>query len=187
MILQKSSYKIEISKELEFSHWTSRALLSLASLAGTLGLVFCLAIQPKSRAQGVLYGSVVLQICALIIRTEEQIDNILHDNLLVGESMRFTAPLSELLSMASFLLFVVFLKKLAAYVEAQPLVTRANSLLKLIQRTVILIAVSVGVWLLTGIDLRGICVFVAFFAALVGSLKFFTLIRDLYPAILQKL
>ena len=163
-----------------------RALRSLASLAGTLGLVFCLAIQPKSRAQGVLYGSVVLQICALIIRTEEQIDNLLRDNLLVGESMRF-APLSVLLTIASFMLFVVFLKRLAAYVEAQPLVTRANSLLKFIQRAVILIGVIFGVWLVTGVDLHVAAPLVVFLAILVGFIKFFTLVRDLYPVILQKL
>jgi len=170
---------IPIPEEVPFSHWVPRALLALASFAGVLGSVFCLAIPPKSRAQGVLYGSVALQIGVLIIRTEEYID--------VAGSGKPTDRLSVLLSVASFLLFVVFLKRLPAYVEAPPLVTRAKSLLKLIQQTIILIGVSVGVWLLTGVDLRETCVKVMLLVILVVLFKFFTLIRDLYPVILQKL
>jgi uncharacterized metal-binding protein len=116
-----------------------------------------------------------------ILRTEEHFDKIL-----VGESSRLYR-LSFFLFVASFVLFVVFLKKLAAYVDAQPLITRVASVLRLIKLAIILVGVAIAVWLLTGANMGEFCAIPMFFIAIVAGYKFFTLIRDLNPVLMQKL
>lgn len=125
--------------ELDVTHWLPTSLLFLASLGATLGVIFCLAISPKSRAQGVLYGCVLLQIASLIIRSEERlnIDLDIHGDRIWN--------LSGLLFIGSWLLFVVFLKRLAEHLEASSLVTRASRFLTLIKLAIIMIGTGLCV------------------------------------------
>ena len=176
------------TNELDFTHWLPMSFLFLASLAATLGVIFCLAISPKSRAQGVLYGCVLLQIASLIVRSEE------HLNIDLDIPRNIIQNLSGLLFIGSWLLFVVFLKKLAEHLEAPSLVTRASRLLTLIKLAIIMIGAGLCVLRFGWYDSFGITyiaatlVFAALpLLALVGILKFFTLVRDVYPIILQRL
>jgi hypothetical protein len=158
----------------EVGYWVPEMFVALGSLAGTLGPVFCLAIPPKSQAQGVLYGSVTLQISNLILGSVD-----------VGEAD--IDVISGWIFMASFVLFLVFLKKLAVYVDAQEILTRVTSVLRTILYAIILIGSTKLLMLLTGRDLAGLATIVLTIIVIVIGYKFLTLTRELYSVLLQKL
>jgi tRNA A-37 threonylcarbamoyl transferase component Bud32 len=100
-------------------------LATAGALLGILGPVLCLAVPARSRAQGVLYGAVALHVASVII-------GLTHDLTLKTAGSTTLDPVGAGLDMASLLLLVVFLGRLARFLDRPELAARARQLLILI-------------------------------------------------------
>ena len=142
------------------------AAAPLMIIAGTIlclvGRIMCLSVPDDFSAAGVIYAAVICDVSVVLSSAASWI-------VVLPE---LVSSLSPLLSLASTILFLVFLKKIAAYVDDNTSERRAGNVLNLLIGTCV--TVILGVFLpplLIGAMLMVLVGFVMYVLLLMGLMK----------------
>jgi hypothetical protein len=96
-------------------------LMSAASsLLSTIGRILCLTVPKQVGARALIYFSVAFDITALLLTVSRMIPG-----------MQYLSGFSGLVNVLGIVLFVIFLKKLAIYINSNDLAQRASEVLSL--------------------------------------------------------
>jgi hypothetical protein len=93
-------------------------LVIAASLLSMIGRIFCLSVPQEVGATGLIYTAVVCDVSALIASVSGMVPGLPD-----------VSAYSALLSIIGLVFFVLFLKKLAVYIDARDSAVRASNLL----------------------------------------------------------
>jgi ribosomal protein S27AE len=142
-------------------------LIASSSLLSTIGRILCLTVPKQVGAQALIYFSVAFDVIALFLTVSPMIPG-----------MQNLSGISGLPSVLGTVLFVIFLRKIATYINSDDLAQRASEVLMLWALWVVLFVVGLAVMSLSGF-LGMIVVLVLFVLLLLACYRYFQLLSDL--------
>ncbi len=134
------------------------------TILGLVGRIMCLSVPDDFSAAGVIYAAVICDVTVVLISAASWIVDL----------PELVSSLSSLLSLASTILFLVFLKKIAAYIDDNTSERRSGNVLNLLIAT--FVVVIVGVFLPP-------LLIVAMLIALVGFIMYVLLLMGLMKSL----
>ena len=132
------------------------------TILGLVGRIMCLSVPDDFSAVGVIYAAVICDVTVVLISAAGWIVDL----------PELVSSLSSLLTLASIILFLVFLMKISAYIDDNASLQRAGNVLLLLIAT--FVAVIVGVFLpplLIVALLMAIVGFIMYVLLLMGLMK----------------
>jgi hypothetical protein len=152
-------------------------LMGLGIIAGVIiglvGRIFCLDVPEETNARPMIYSAVVCDILAVLVSVVVWIPGI----------PQAISSVNNLLSLLATLLFVIFMKRIANFIQRPELADRAQSLVTF---AVVLIVLAFGAAFLAMLvgPIAMLLGLVAFVLAIVMFLRYVRLLIDLRRAIL---
>ena len=134
----------------------------VGTILGLVGRIMCLSVPDDFSAVGVIYAAVICDVTVVLISAAGWIVDL----------PELVSSLSSLLTLASIILFLVFLMKISAYIDDNASLQRAGNVLLLLIAT--FVAVIVGVFLpplLIVALLMAIVGFIMYVLLLMGLMK----------------
>lgn len=103
------------------------ALLVVAAILNFVGPIVCLAVPAETRSKGLITGSVIFQLLNLVVGIFVQVAQRLEA---IAASWLVTAQLgSSMIGATAFILFILFIKRLAQFIGRDDLAQRAGTVL----------------------------------------------------------
>ncbi len=108
-------------------------MIIAGTILGLVGRIMCLSVPDDFSAVGVIYAAVICDVTVVLISAASWIVDL----------PELVSSLSGLLSLASTILFLVFLKKIAAYIDDNTSERRSGNVLNLLIATFVVVIVGV--------------------------------------------
>ncbi len=108
-------------------------MIIAGTILGLVGRIMCLSVPDDFSAAGVIYAAVICDVTVVLISAAGWIVDL----------PELVSSLSSLLTLASTILFLVFLKKIAAYIDDNTSERRAGNVLNLLIATFVVVIVGV--------------------------------------------
>jgi hypothetical protein len=121
----------------------------IAAIMMFVGPIFCLSVPPETKAQGLIVGSVVLQLINLALTIVA----------FAGIELFGIQAFSQLFGVLSAVLFVLFMRKLALFIGRPDLASRASNVL-ILAAVVFLVGFAAGATMFWGAQVGGFLFFI---------------------------